>query len=221
MILALISQKGGVGKSTLSVSIAWELQERGARVLVVDADPQGTVRITGEVATEAGLPAPTIIALGKDMYRPEQLPTLAANYDHVIIDTPGRLGDVQRAALMVADIALMPVGQSAADAWGLTETLELARQAQTLRPQLRTALVITRKLPRTALGKNAREVLAGCDFPILTTETTYRVAWQEALAAGKGVSQYNPKDAAAVEAKSLVNELLAFTTATTRLIAHG
>ena len=116
----------------------------------------------------------------------------------------------------------MPVGQSAADAWGLTETLELTRQAQTLRPQLQAALIITRKMPRTSLGKNAREVLAGSGFPLLKAETTYRVAWQEALAAGKGVAQYSPKDAAGLEAQELVDELLTFSnTATERLLAHG
>jgi hypothetical protein len=77
-------------------------------------------------------------------------------------------------------------------------------------------------MPRTALGKNAREVLAGSGFPILSAETTYRVAWQEALAAGKGVAQYAPKDAAGVEATHLVDELLNFHQPTTeRLLAHG
>lgn len=222
MILALVSQKGGVGKSTLAVSIAWELQARGARVLAVDADPQGTLRVTGEVAAELGLKAPSIVALGKDLYRPDQLPQLAKAFDHVVIDTPGRLGDVQRAALMVADVALVPVGQSAADTWGVTETLEVVKQAQILRPELRAVLVLTRKLPRTALGRAARDVLAGAGLPLLTAETTLRVAWQEALAAGAGVAQYAPQDAAALELRDLVDELVALhSSATERLIAHG
>lgn len=221
MIIALVSQKGGVGKSTLAVSIAWELQARGDRVLVVDADPQGTVRVTGEVAAERGATAPSIVALGRDMYRPDQLPLLAQNFDHVVIDTPGRLGDVQRSALMVADLVVVPVGQSAADAWGIADTIELIRQAQTLRPELRAVLVITRKLPRTALGRSARDALVASGFEILGSETTYRVAWQEALAAGLGAAQYAPRDKAALETRSIVDELFVPTARETQRSAHG
>lgn len=211
MITALISQKGGSAKSTLTVALAWELHAQHARVLVVDADPQGTVRVTGEVAAERGQSAPSIVALGKDMYRPEQLPRLAASFEHVFIDTPGRLSDISRAALMVADLALIPVGQSAADAWGIGETIALVQQAQTFRPELKAALVITRILPRTSLGKGAREALAPAGIPIFVTETTYRIAWQEALAAGVGPVQYAPKDKAANETIALLKELLLFT----------
>ncbi len=219
MILAFVSQKGGVGKSTLAVAVAWELQARGDRVLVVDSDPQATVRVTGEVATENGAPAPSIVALGRDMHRPDQIPLLAQGFDHVVIDTPGRLGDVQRSALMVADMAVVPVGQSAADAWGISETIELIRQARTHRPELRAALVITRKMPRTTLGKSAREVLAASGLELLGAETTYRVAWQEALAAGSGPAQYAPRDRAALEARSLVDEL--FHPQPERRVANG
>ena len=222
MIIAFVSQKGGVGKSTLAVSVAWELQARGYRVLAVDADPQGTLRVTGEVAAEAGRPAPSIVALGKDMYRPDQLPTLAQSFDYVVIDTPGRMGDVQRAALMVAHLALVPVGQSAADTWGVTQTLEAVQEAQVLRPDLQARLVITRKLPRTSLGKSARDVAATAPLPLLAAETTYRVAWQEALAAGCGVAQYAPADAAARELRAITDEVLALNDPhSERLLAHG
>lgn len=208
-IIAFVSQKGGVGKSTLAVAVGWELHARGRRVLLVDADPQATVRVTGDVAAELSVPAPTVIQQGKDMHRPEQLPRLAEAFDHVVIDTPGRTSDVSRAALMVADVAVVPVGQSAADVWAATETVELIRQAQTLRPELRGFLMVTRKAPRTSLGQGARDVLASLGLPVLEAATTYRVAWQESLAAGKGAAQYAPRDAAALETRALVDELLA------------
>jgi len=208
MIIALVSQKGGVAKSTLSAAIAWEMQARGLNVLVVDSDPQGTVRTTGEVAAELGVSAPSIVALGRDMYRPEQLPRLAQSYDHVVIDTPGRMGDVQRAALMVADLALIPIGQSAADAWASAATVDLVKEAQVTRPGLRVALVITRCAPRTVLGRGARDVAAESGLPVLKTETSFRIAWQESLPAGLGVAQYAPKDRSAEEARGLVDELL-------------
>lgn len=221
MILSLVAEKGGCAKSSCAIAIASELHARGHRVLLVDADPQGTARVTGEVAAERGAPAPTVIAMGKDLHRPDQLPRLAQAFDHVVIDTPGRADGVQMAALLVADVALVPVGQSAADAWGITATLRLVEQAQVVRPDLRAALLITRKLPRTSLGKSAREVLEPSGLPVLATETTYRVAWQECLAAGVGVAQYAPKDRAAEEARALVDEVLAFAGVASAEVAVG
>lgn len=211
MIIAFVSQKGGVGKSTLAAAFAWELHSRGQRVLVVDADPQGTVRVTGEIAAEQGQEAPSIVAMGQDLHRPDQLPRLAQAFDHCIIDTPGRQGAIMRAALMVADVALVPSGQSAADAWGVLETVELVQQAQVIRPQLAGALVITRKAPRTKLGQSAREVLEEVGFPVLQAEGTFRVAWQESLAAGQGVTVYAPRDKAAEEARAILEETLDLT----------
>lgn len=209
MRIALVSQKGGVGKSTLAVSIAWELAARKASVLIVDGDPQGTSRIACEVAAESSQNPPKVVSLGKTMCLPENLRQFD-RFDHVIIDTPAKLGDVQRAALMVADIALVPIGQSGAEVWGNTDTIALISQAQTINANLRGALVFVRKLPSTALGKRARSIFEASELPLLDSETTFRIAWQEAITAGMGVAQYAPKDKAAKELTRLVDEVLVF-----------
>jgi len=206
-IVALVGQKGGVGKSTTAVCIASEALARGRSVLLVDADPQGTARTWGEVATEAGHPSPTVVAMGATMHRREQLPRVRAGFDLVVIDCPPRSGDVQRSALMVADVALLPCGPSAADAWALASSIELVNEARTLRENLFAAVLITRKQANTTLGKSAREVLTESGLPLLETELGYRVAFQEALAAGLGVTTYAPADAAADEVRALVDEL--------------
>lgn len=226
MILSLVSQKGGSGKSTLAAAIAWELLHRGHKVLIVDTDPQGTLREVGQAAADANRRAPVIVAMGKELSRADQLPRMAEAFDFVIIDTPGRSGDVQNAALLAADVALIPVGQAAADVWSLTHTLEIVESARQLKEQfgssLKAALVITRRLPRTSLGRALRQTLEASGLPTLKSETTARVAWQECLGAGQGVAQYAPKDAAASEARALVNEVLAFaTTPSLKEIANG
>lgn len=195
-------------------------------MLLVDTDPQRTVSDVGAMAAESGHAAPTIVAMGKELFRPDQLPRLARSFDHVIIDTPGRAGDIQNASLMVSDVALIPVGQSAAEMWAVSATLDIVSKARDLKEMhggtLKAALVVTRKMPRTALGKALRQTLSGSGLPTFTSETSQRVAWQECLGAGLGVAQYAPRDAAAKELRALVSELLTFADDSSHLeVANG
>jgi chromosome partitioning protein len=207
MIIAVSGQKGGAGKSTTAVCLAMAAIDRGFTALLVDADPQGTARTWGDVATEAGRKAPSVISMGAQMHKPDQLPRLSGGFDWTIIDCPPRAGDVQRSALMVADLALLPCGPSAADAWGLAGSLELVAEAQIMRPSLLAFVLLTRVQGRTALAKGARAVLTETGFPVLRTELGYRVAFQECLAAGYGVTGYAPKDRSAQEVRALFEEL--------------
>jgi chromosome partitioning protein len=207
MIIAFAGQKGGVGKSTSAICVAVAAHERGSRVLLVDADPQGTVRTWGEVAAEQGRPAPTVIAMGASMHKPGQLRDVAATYDATFIDCPPRHGDVQRSALMVADLVVLPCGPSAADAWALAASLDVVNEARTLREALVACVLITRKQGRTALAKGARAVLEPSGLPVLQTELGARVAYQEALARGMGITTYAARDAGTRETFALLDEL--------------
>jgi chromosome partitioning protein len=208
-VLAFVGQKGGASKTTAALSVACELMARGRAVLIVDGDPQGSARTFGEVAAEQKHAAPTIVAMGADMFAPHQVPRLARDYEHVVIDCPPRHGEIQRAALMCADLAVVPCGPSPVDAWALAATVQLVTEARSMRPALRAVVLIARKSPRTTLGRDAREALAGGGLDLLASEMTYRVAYQEAPAAGLGVTAYAPRDPAADEVRALTDELLA------------
>lgn len=207
MILALAGQKGGAGKSTLAVCLAVEALARGQRVLLVDADPQGTARTWAEVAVEAEQPTPTAITMGASMHRDGQLRALAPAYDLVVVDCPPRHGEIQRAALMVADRVLIPCGPSGPEVWSLGDTLQLVAEARGLRPELPAHLVLTKVQPRTAVGAGARTALEGTGLPVLDARCGFRVAYQEALVCGQGVTTYEPEGAAAREVRNLFTEL--------------
>lgn len=207
MIFACVSVKGGAGKSTVAVNLASEYMRRGSRVLLVDADPQGTSRVWSEVAAEMGHDAPAVIAMGKDMARPGQLDQVASSFDVVGIDCPGRDGKVVRAALMVADIAIVPCGASPADAWTLAQTLELIEEARTLRPNLRVCVVVTRRR-QTGIGKGARSDLADAGVPVLDVELAERVAYQQSMGEGRGVTTASPKSIAAKEIAALADAVI-------------
>jgi len=205
------SVKGGAGKSTLAVNLAAEYLRRKHRVLIVDADPQGTARVWSEIAAERRQPAPTVVAMGKDMHRPGQLDQIAAAFDLVIIDCPGRDGAVVRAALMAADLVLIPCGASPADAWALQQSLELIEEARGLRPDLTARVVITRRRA-TNLGKNARNDLAACGVPLLGIGLAERVAYQLAMGEGRGVTTMNGQPDAVREIRDLADAVDALLT---------
>lgn len=207
-IIVFAGQKGGTGKSTLALSTAGELVARRNDVLLVDADPQGSVRTWAAVAAEAGHPAPTLVSMGATMHLDGQLRRLAGTYDFVVIDTPPRHGDIMRSALMVGDLAVLPCGPSAMDAWAMAESLNVIGQACAVQPGLQACIVITRKQARTAIGENARQILTETGLPVLSVELHHRVAYQEAPAAGLGVVQYAPRSVAAQETRAFVDALL-------------
>jgi len=207
MIVAFTGQKGGSGKTTGALSVASEWLGRGHKVLLVDADPQGSVLTWADVAGEAGLTAPTVVAMGANLHRPDQLPTLAQAYDRVVIDCPPNQVEIPRSALLVADLAILPVGPGALDAWSLAESIELVRKARSLRPELKVAILINRMDHRMRVARTAREVLADCGVPILAAELRYRATYIEAPAAGLGVPQYAPQSDAAQEVKTVVDEI--------------
>lgn len=207
-VVAVVGQKGGSGKSTLALALAGDLHARGQRVLLVDADPQGTCSTFAAVAAELGHDAPTVAALGPGLHRPEGLPTLARGFDVAVLDTPPHSGQLQRAALAVADVALVPVGPSAVEAWALAASVELVAEAQALRPELVARLVVTRRDTRTVLGREVRRALESAGVPLLRSTLGHRVSYAEAPAAGLAVTRYAPTSPAAAEVRALVDELL-------------
>ena len=217
MIFAFCGQKGGSGKTTAAICIAAEFHRRGQATLLVDTDPQATSLTWSAVAAEKEISAPSTIAMQAGLHRPDQLPRVARSYDHVVIDTPPRMGDVQRSVLMAADIVILPCGPTLSDTWALGASLELVTEAQTLRPGLIAAVLITKKKPRTTLGKGAREALSNCGVPVLRAELTDRVAYQEFIGTGQGVTEYAPRDVATGEVRALVIEILKFAKVITAL----
>lgn len=133
MIIAFASLKGGSGKTTLSVHLAAAIAAGGHRVVLIDADPQGSAS-DWSAAREDSPPFPVIGMARNTLHR--DLVPLLEDYDHCIIDTPPRVSALARSALLAADLVLIPVQPSSYDVWAAAETVQLISEAQGFKPEL-------------------------------------------------------------------------------------
>lgn len=204
MIISIINQKGGVGKTTLSISLTAALTARKMRVLLVDADPQGSaldwVAVRGENVPFAavGMPKP-ILHL--------ELPKMAKDFDAVLIDGPPRIYEVARSAVMASDVVLIPVLPSQFDVWAAEESVKLLEQCAVYKQQLKAAFVINRKIANTAIGRDVAKALKQYPQPVLNSTVCQRVAFAES-ARGRTVLEIDPDSSASKEIQSLAKEVL-------------
>jgi chromosome partitioning protein len=207
MIVSLLNQKGGVGKTTLAVHIATYLAQRGYKVLLVDADPQASAldwsasREGERLVTVIGLPT-------RNLHK--EIQGHLDNYGMIVIDGPPRVNELARACIMASDVVLVPVQPSPLDIWASRETLELLREASVFKENLKSAFVINRRIVNTAIGRDVTDTLANFDPPVFASAICQRVAFAESATQGKTVLEVEPESTAASEIKLLTSELLNF-----------
>lgn len=211
MIISFLNQKGGVGKTTLAIHIAAALAKQGNRLLLVDADPQGSALDWSEAREETN--QLTIIALPKKTLHKE-LPSLANDFDHVIIDGPPRLYDVARSAILASDLVIIPIQPSPYDVWSAHEIIDIVEEASVFKENLITVFVVNRKIVNTAIGRDVFKALQYYKLPVLKSTVSQRVAFAETAAQGKTVMDQDMESLASKEIIALTNEIM-------EVINHG
>lgn len=205
VIISLLNQKGGSGKTTLAINLAFALGKTGARTLLVDSDPQGSARDWAAVRTEPSLF--TLVGIDRPILH-QEVPKLAESYDFVIIDGAPRVTDLTRSAILASDRVLIPVQPSPLDVWASAEVVTLIGEARIYKPSLVCNFVINRKITNSLIGKDVIEALSKYEIPIMGTHVAQRVIFADAFSQGSTVCEYDPKSAASKEIHSLTNEVM-------------
>lgn len=203
-VIAVLNQKGGSGKTTVSTHLARALQLLGKSVVLVDSDPQGSARDWAasnaeQIVSVIGIDRPTI---------EKDLKSLAPT-DFAIIDGAPQAADLAASAIKAANFVLIPVQPSPYDIWAANDLVDLVKQRIEITDgALKSAFVVSRAIANTKLGAEVAEALEGYGLPILSSRIHQRVVYPSTAATGLTAFDIDAKSDASVEFFNLAKEII-------------
>lgn len=203
-VISVLSQKGGSGKTTITLNIARCLQLKGFNVAVIDTDPQASAREWNALAADDFFP---VYGCDKGIAEKE-LKNLKKVADYLIIDGAPRLEKSMADAIKLSDYILIPIKPSQFDIWACKDTIELIETRMRLNDKLKAGLVLSQVNKQTNLTKDVISFVEdNFNIPLLHCSTGIRVAYADVLSAGGTVFESSSK-AAKEEIIEITNEIL-------------
>jgi chromosome partitioning protein len=204
MIWGFVNQKGGVGKSTLSQNVADCLSRLGQRVLLIDADKQGTSSDWASLRSESRF---SVVSMARENMALDAM-KIAADYDFTLIDGPPHADAISRSCIVASDLVIVPIEPGGASRWSSDLTVRQLKEAQQFKTTLKCGFVVSRKISGTVLGRDARAMAADAGIPMFETAVEQRIVYAEALTMGKTIFEWGGNNAAVREIQALTHELL-------------
>lgn len=193
--IAIISQKGGAGKTTLALNLAIAAESKGRSSVIVDLDPQASA--TGwQDSREADTPVVVSAQAARLAHILQAADDAGAKI--AIIDTAPHSERSALAAARAADLVLIPCRPAILDLRAIGSTVDVARLAQT------PAIVVLNAVPpRGNLSEEASAAVASYDVSVSPIRIGQRMAYVHSVTTGQGVQEYEPGGKAAKEIQQL------------------
>ena len=208
MVIAIVSAKGGTGKSTITLNLAGAFLKIKRKVLIVDTDPQGSITQWAAIRKQEEPDILSVSARGFD----KKSKKLAKRYEIILIDTPPTFKKSMRSVIHAADRLIIPVSPGLADYWSTEQLLDFYRAEKEKRLNLDARLLISRIDRRTRLGRDFRFFLERLSIPIFMTEIPQRVIYSESWHEGLTVDRLQPNGSGTKDFRLLVKEILVWQT---------
>jgi len=209
-VIAVVNQKGGAGKSTIAMHLAGSLGMRKYKVLVVDADRQGTAtRWAASAADDLPFPAAVngLSAAEDKVHR--EVAKFVDDYHFIVIDCPPAVESIiPQSALLIADLALLPVIPSPPDLWAAVGIRRLIESTKISNPELKAQLIINDLEPNTTVAQKVRDILPEFGIVLMKSVVHHRTAYRQAAAYGSTVHTLKRAKAAEAEIEALTTEIL-------------
>ena len=188
-VIAVLNQKGGAGKTTIATNLAHALMLDKHKILLVDSDPQGTLRDWNAANDANVLP---VVGLDRETLH-KDLKAISKGYDFVIIDGAPQIEKLSASAVKAADLIIIPVQPSPYDIWACADLVDIIKARHEVTEGLPPAyFMISRAITNSKLSGEAAIALDGYELPTLQHGTKQRVAYPTTASDGLTVFD-NPK----------------------------
>ena len=220
MVVTVANEKGGSGKSNIAINLAVKLFSLGEDILLVDSDPQNSIRVFNDIRASKEVPLGfnCVSVFGDSLAT--QVELLQGKYETLIIDTAGRDCDEMREALSVSDILIIPTQPSDLDIAVLNKMIKLFKQYKQFKRDLKAFVVISKASPNPALQDKITALQSYIkdknidDLRLCKSVLYERELYRNAFSNGMGVVEYGKKsDNALKDFEGFFKELVAFSNA--------
>ena len=199
-VLALLARKGGAGKTTLAVHLAVAAVQAGRRVLLVDADPQGSA---ADWWRTRSADAPELVQCEAEQVADVAAAARRDGVDLVVVDTRPSVQADTVALARLADLVLIPTRPAILDLRAIGATAEVVRSVKARALVVLNAVPAGRGDAEAALTAEARQALNAYKVPVCLVALGARAALSHALVDGRAVTEFDPSNRAAAELQAL------------------